>query len=940
MQPHKPTLKKLGLITALCLGGALCVSAQSLTHRYSFNDTAGNATFTDSVGGADGTLNNSTAGNATSASLDGSQLELDGTGGFATLPGGLISGNTQVTVEFWASFGPTNNFWTRVFAFGDQNGSGGADTSFDYSHYVPGNYQNVNLSTPAGGLYANNNAGLNGVTNVHVTVVADPTNNKLYYYNGTTLISSQSANFVPPLSGLSDSLSLIGRSLYDIDPALNASINEFRIYSGVLPLSQVALDDASGPDSILSNPGTIQALHFSAPVNPLVINQLSQQGLRGDFTGVSGLDLILYGGATFTSLNTNVVTINTNGAVKAVATGTAQIVASYGGLNATNSLTVVAIPATLIHRYSFASDASDSVGGANGTLVGTAAISGGQLVLDGSAGCYVDLPAGQINISTNPAVTFDAWVTLGNPTTWAELFGFGNTNNGGGVNNIACVPAAEGGGFRNWGLTENFANGRTPSWSHSWNNATMHITVVLDPPTGALSVYRDGVLQIAEYDATAPISSIATNYAFIGRSFFNADPYLPASVDEFRIYSGALTPAQVALVQQGGAGSTSLNVGALSSIAVVATNYPAYASLVSPVILANYANLANFNLLPTVTAGGNVTLSGPQGLVVTSSDPTVISVNAQNMLTTHRPGTVTLSATYGGKTSSATVAVKNLAALTHRYSFNTDGDASDSIGGANGTLQGAGSVSGGQLQLTGNNADYLQLPAGMLTNYNAVTVDTWANLGPAQNWARLWEFTDIGGNTINEFYFSPGWNPNPPNGNFYNAGVPWGNSTFTSGALGSQLYHITCEYGNGRLTVYTNGVLENSVSNVIAPASAAGIVSASIGHSPFADPGIIGSIDEFRIYNGLLAPDEIVASDLLGANQTLSTTASLKVIQSSGNLVLNWPLANAGFSVQTSSNLTSANWLTLTNTPALSSSNTWQISVPVSGGAQFFRLWR
>ena len=47
---------------------------------------------------------------------------------------------------------------------------------------------------------------------------------------------------------------------------------------------------------------------------------------------------------------------------------------------------------------------------------------------------------------------------------------------------------------------------------------------------------------------------------------------------------------------------------------VVPTNYPAYASLVPPVILANYANLANFNLLPTVTAGGNATLGGPQGL--------------------------------------------------------------------------------------------------------------------------------------------------------------------------------------------------------------------------------------------------------------------------------------------------------------------------------------
>jgi hypothetical protein len=940
MQPHKPTSKKLGLLAALCLSGALSVSAQSLTHRYSFNDTAGSSTFIDSAGSADGALNNATAGNPTSASLDGSQLQLDGTGGYATLPGGLISVNTQVTIEFWASFSSANNVWTRVFAFGDQNGSGGADTSLDYCHYAGGNYQNLNYQTPAGSAYANYNSGLNGATNVHVTVVVDPVNSKLYYYNGTTLVSVQNGSSIPPLSGLNDSLSLIGRSLFDIDPVLSASINEFRIYSGVLPISTVALNDASGPDSILSSPGTIQALHFSAPVNPLVVNQLSQQGLKGDFSNVTGLELTLYGGATFTSLDTNVVTIGTNGAVKAVAPGSTKVVASYGGLSATNSLTVVSIPATLIHRYSFTSDASDSVNGANGTLIGTAAISGGQLVLDGSFGSYLDLPAGQINIATNPAVTFDAWVTFGNATTWAELFGFGNTNNGNGLNNIACVPCAEGGGFRNWGITENLPNGRTPGWSHGWNNFTAHITCVLDPPTGAISIYRDGVLEIAEYDATAPISSIATNYAFIGRSFFTADPYLPASVDEFRIYSGALTPAQVALVQQAGPSSTTLDVGALSSIVVVVTNYPAYASLVPPVIRANYANLANFNLLPTVTAGGNVTLSGPQGLVVTSSDPTIVSVNAQNMLTTHRPGTVTLVATYGGKTNSATVQVKNMAVLAHRYNFNTDGDASDSVAGANGTLQGGATVSGGQLQLTGNNGDYLQLPAGMLQNNSAVTVDTWANLGPAQNWARLWEFTDVGPATQNEFYFAPGWNPNPPNGNFYNAGFPWGGSFFTSGALGSQLLHITCEYGNGWMAVYTNGVLESSATNLVAPASAAGTISATIGHSPFNDPGINGSIDEFRIFNGVLAPDEIVASDLLGPNQTLSTIASLSVSQSSGNIALNWPLANAGFSVQTSSNLSNPTWITLTNAPSLTSSNTWQVTVPVSSGARFFRLWR
>jgi len=332
-------------------------------------------------------------------------------------------------------------------------------------------------------------------------------------------------------------------------------------------------------------------------------------------------------------------------------------------------------------------------------------------------------------------------------------------------------------------------------------------------------------------------------------------------------------------------------------------------------------------------------LGGPQGLVVTSSDPNIVSVNAQNILTTHRPGALTLSASYQGKTGSAIIRVKNQATLTHRYSFATD--ASDSVGGANGTLQGTAIVSGGQLQLTGANSDYLDLPGGLLQDYNSTTIDTWANLGAAQNWARLWEFADIGGGTQNEFYFAPGWNPNPPNGNFCNAGFASGaGSVFVGGALGNQALHITCVYGDGSMEVYTNAVLEGRVTNLISPASQAGTNSAWIGHSPFNDPGINGSVDEYRIYRGRLSPEEITASDVLGPNQTLSTIAPLKVTASAGSVVLSWPVAAAGFAVEASPDISNAsNWSTLTNAPTLSGTN-WQLTLPTSGTARFLRLVR
>jgi len=355
--------------------------------------------------------------------------------------------------------------------------------------------------------------------------------------------------------------------------------------------------------------------------------------------------------------------------------------------------------------------------------------------------------------------------------------------------------------------------------------------------------------------------------------------------------------------------------------------------LVPPAIRANYANLAGFNMLPTVTAGGNGEFNT---LVVTSSDTNIISVGSQNMLTTRRPGMVTLTASFKGLTNSAVVRVGNIATLTHRYSFTSD--ASDSIGGANGSLQGAATISSGALQLTGGNADYLQLPAGMLTNYNAVTVDSWATLAAGNNWARLWEFTDLSDGVQQEFFFAPGWNPNPPNANVYNLGAPRGAGITTPTPIVNQTVHITCTYGDGWMQVYTNAVLMGSVANVVAPANTAGQDSSTIGHSPFNDPGINGSMDEFRIYRGRLSAEEITASDILGPTQLLTTTATLSAATSAGNRVLSWPLAAAGFALQSSTNLTTG-WTTLTNAPSISGSN-WQIVIPGAGGVTFYRLAR
>ena len=105
---------------------------------------------------------------------------------------------------------------------------------------------------------------------------------------------------------------------------------------------------------------------------------------------------------TYTSANTNIAVVDATATLPAWVRGRRSIIATYAslGLSATQSVQVVYVPTTLVHRYSFNDGtANDSVGSANGTLVGNATISGGQLVLPNTTSAapatdYLQLPAG------------------------------------------------------------------------------------------------------------------------------------------------------------------------------------------------------------------------------------------------------------------------------------------------------------------------------------------------------------------------------------------------------------------------------------------------------------------------------------------------------------------------------------------------------------------
>ena len=63
---------------------------------------------------------------------------------------------------------------------------------------------------------------------------------------------------------------------------------------------------------------------------------------------------------------------------------------------------------------------------------------------------------------------------------------------------------------------------------------------------GTISVYINGALAATLTGITEPLSTIGNQFAYVGRSLYTSDAYLNWSLQEFRIYNGALSPSDIA----------------------------------------------------------------------------------------------------------------------------------------------------------------------------------------------------------------------------------------------------------------------------------------------------------------------------------------------------------------------------------------------------------
>ena len=204
--------------------------------------------------------------------------------------------------------------------------------------------------------------------------------------------------------------------------------------------------------------------------------------------------------------------------------------------------------ATLAHRYSFENDASDSVGGNDGVLIDDARVTGGELILDGSPNgpsgdsmgftSTMDIGA---NFGSN-GVTFEAWYTDQGSGTWSKLFSFGNGTSGSNIIFNLQQGASGQGRIQYQGMREaNFGPRPTLGTEH-------HLALTISP-TGEVNAWIDGTrIQASPPDLSGDgnnLSSLPSSWERIGASAWG-DANMSGSVNEFRVWDGVMTAAEVA----------------------------------------------------------------------------------------------------------------------------------------------------------------------------------------------------------------------------------------------------------------------------------------------------------------------------------------------------------------------------------------------------------
>ena len=489
------------------------------------NDSLAHYTFEQNTNDVTGKAKHATAVNGPTYGTGkyGSAIGLDGTNDHLTLPAGIVSSATDMTIATWVKQ-DAGKTWARIFDFGSSTSvnmflspkSGIGTLRFSMSK--GGVEQTVDTDSIPSGQW------------VHVAVRLFGDQGSLYV-NGELVATNNNMTHNPYDLG-STTNNYIGRSQWP-DPYFDGSIDDFRIYNyalsdldikklyDVTPDPKVTLTaPASNDVFVLGNSITLKAdaTAFDATISKVEFY---------DNTTLLGQDTTSPYEYTWTNAALGSHTIS------------AKVTDSKNqtGVSDTNSITVVRKMAL---HYTFDNSLNDISGNANhGVGTGSPVYDIGKvdsaIVLNGTSQ-YITLPS-NLQIQAK-SVTISGWINPAQISTWTRVFDFGSSTS------TYMFLTLSAGGFPRFAIKNGGGEEIVASNTALTTGVWTHFAITYQDKI--CRFYLNGTL-VGEntYMKTSPADLGVLSTSYIGKSQFSADPLYNGKIDDFRFYDSALTASQI-----------------------------------------------------------------------------------------------------------------------------------------------------------------------------------------------------------------------------------------------------------------------------------------------------------------------------------------------------------------------------------------------------------